>query len=254
MYFTNSTVCLCEWMTCPARSKWGALLCGPTVTSYGLWQKACWGFGLTCQGTTPVAQTVKRLPTMRETQVQPLGQEDILEKEMSTHASTLAWKIPWMEEPGRLQSMKSQRVRHDWATSVSFTFWRREWQPTPVFLPGEPHGQRDLVVYNLWGCKDLDTTERRTLSLSLTSNWSLSAEPLLTRWIFPIYRQTWTNYCLEFCALTIVYSCLGFPALIFDLKSVLMGGIPSCHYYKESSCHCRSHKRCWLYPWVWKMI
>ena len=55
--------------------------------------------------------------------------------------STLAWKIPWMEEPGRLQSMGSLRVRHDWATSLSlFTFmhWKREWQPTSVFLPGEP--------------------------------------------------------------------------------------------------------------------
>ena len=56
---------------------------------------------------------VKRLPAMQETQVQFLGQEDPLEKEMATHSSTLAWKIPWMEEPGRLQSMGSQRVRHD---------------------------------------------------------------------------------------------------------------------------------------------
>ena len=59
---------------------------------------------------------------------------------MATHSSTLAWKIPWMEEPGRLQSMGLLRVRHDWATSLSlFTFmrWRRKWQPTPVFLPGE---------------------------------------------------------------------------------------------------------------------
>ena len=53
------------------------------------------------------------LPTMRETGVQSLGQEDPLEKEMATHSSTLAWKIPWMEEPGRLQSMGSQRVGHD---------------------------------------------------------------------------------------------------------------------------------------------
>ena len=59
-----------------------------------------------------VAQTVKRLPTIRETQVQPLGQEDPLEKEMATHSSTLAWKIPWMEEHGRLQSMGLQRVGH----------------------------------------------------------------------------------------------------------------------------------------------
>ena len=57
-----------------------------------------------------VAQMVKSLPEMRETQVQFLGQEDPLEKEMATHSSILAWKIPWMEEPGRLQSMGLQRV------------------------------------------------------------------------------------------------------------------------------------------------
>ena len=60
-----------------------------------------------------MAQTVKCLPTMRETQVQSLGQEDLLEKEMATHSSILAWKIPQMVEPGRLQSMGSQRVGHD---------------------------------------------------------------------------------------------------------------------------------------------
>ena len=65
---------------------------------------------------------VKCLPTMRETQVQSLGQEDLLEKEIATHSSILAWKIPWMEEPGRLQSMGSQRVGHDWVTSLHFIF------------------------------------------------------------------------------------------------------------------------------------
>ena len=56
---------------------------------------------------------VKHLPAMRETQVQSLGREDLLEKEMATHSRTLAWKIPWTKEPGRLQSMVSQRVGHD---------------------------------------------------------------------------------------------------------------------------------------------
>ena len=60
-----------------------------------------------------VAQRVTHLPTMQETWIQSLGQEDLLEKEMATHSSILAWKIPWMEEPGRLQSMGSQRVGHD---------------------------------------------------------------------------------------------------------------------------------------------
>ena len=70
--------------------------------------------------TSLVAQTVKRLPTKQETQVQSLGWEDLLEMEMVTHSSALAWKTPWMEEPGGLQSMGSQRVRHDWVTSLHF--------------------------------------------------------------------------------------------------------------------------------------
>ena len=63
--------------------------------------------------TSLVAQTVKRLSKMWETRVQSLGWEDPLEKEMTTHCSTLAWKIPWTEEPGRLQSLGSQGVGHD---------------------------------------------------------------------------------------------------------------------------------------------
>ena len=69
--------------------------------------------GLLINWTSLVAQTVKHLPAMWKTRVQSLGQEDFLEKEMATHSSILAWKIPLMEEPGRLQSMGSQTVRHD---------------------------------------------------------------------------------------------------------------------------------------------
>ena len=81
---------------------------------------------------------------------------------MASHSSTLAWKIPWMEEPGGLQSMGLWRVWHDWATSLSlFTFlhWRRKWQPTPVFLPGESQGRGSLVGCCLRGCTESDTTE-----------------------------------------------------------------------------------------------
>ena len=84
------------------------------------------------------------------------------EKAMATHSSTLAWKIPWMEEPGRLQSMRSRRIGHDWATSLSlFTFlhWRRQWQPTPVFLPGESQGRGSLVGCRLWGRTESEMTE-----------------------------------------------------------------------------------------------
>ena len=73
-----------------------------------------------------VAQMVKRLPAMLGTWVRSLGREDPLEQEMATHSSTLAWKITWMEEPGRLQSMGSQRVEHDWATSLSRRWWTKE--------------------------------------------------------------------------------------------------------------------------------
>ena len=76
------------------------------------------------------------------------------EKAMAPYSSTLAWKIRWMEEPGRLQSMGSLGVRHDWATSLwlfTFMHWRRKWQPTPVFLPGESQGRRGLVGCSPWG-------------------------------------------------------------------------------------------------------
>ena len=90
------------------------------------------------------------------------GGQEATEKAMGTHSRTLAWKTPWTEEPGRLQTMELRRVRHDWATSLSlFTFmhWRRKWQPTPVFLPGESQGWRSLVGCHLWGRTESDTTE-----------------------------------------------------------------------------------------------
>ena len=81
---------------------------------------------------------------------------------MVRHSSTLAWKIPWMEEPGRLQSMGLRRLGHDRVTSLSlFTFmhWRRKWQPTPVFLPGESQGRGSLMDCCLQGRTESDTTE-----------------------------------------------------------------------------------------------
>ena len=80
---------------------------------------------------------------------------------MAPHSRTLAWRIPWMEEPGGLQSMGLLRVGHDWASPSLFTFmhWRKKWQPTPVFLPGESQGQGSLVGSRLWGHTELDSTE-----------------------------------------------------------------------------------------------
>ena len=88
--------------------------------------------------------------------------EIISEKAMAPHSGSLAWKIPWMEEPGGLRSMGSLGVGHDRATSLSFfpfTHWRRKWRPTPVFLPGESQGRGSLVGCRLWGGTESDTTE-----------------------------------------------------------------------------------------------
>ena len=106
----------------------------------------------------------------------------LAERAMAPHSSTLAWRVPWTEEPGGLQSMGSLRVRHDWATSPSlFTFmhWRRKWQPTPVFLPGESQGRQGLVGCRLWVAqsqtrlKRLSSSSRSVLDLGtmLPSEW-----------------------------------------------------------------------------------
>ena len=118
-----------------------------------------------------------------------IGWKYPLEEGMAAHSSILAWKIPSTENPGRLQSMGSLRVRHDWATSLSlFTFmhWRRKWQPTLVFLPGEFQGQGSLVGYRLWGCTESDTTEAAAATAGIPS-------PLLPLFIvmLPNVHLTW---------------------------------------------------------------
>ena len=122
-----------------------------------------------------VAQKVKNLPAMWKTRVQSLHWEDPLEKGMATLSSILAWRIPWTEEPGRLQSMGLQKNGHNSAT-FSFGFpggsdgrvclqcgrpwfdpwveeiaWKRKWQPAPVFLPGKSQEWRSLAGYSPWG-------------------------------------------------------------------------------------------------------
>ena len=121
---------------------------------------------------------VKNPTAVRETWVQSLCWEDSLEEGLTTYSSILAWRIPWIEETGGLQSVESQRAGHNWATFTHFTLcssgkepscqsrgckrcefdpwarkmpWRRAWQLTPVFLPGESHGQRSLTSYGPWG-------------------------------------------------------------------------------------------------------
>ena len=94
-----------------------------------------------------MAQRLKRLPGMRETWVRSLGWEDPLEKEMATHSSTLAWRIPWREGPGRLQSTGSQRVGHDWATFTLDLFtWRFRANSLKHSLKKCIHG----IFYRFW--------------------------------------------------------------------------------------------------------
>ena len=98
--------------------------------------------------TSLVAQTVKRLPTVWEAQVQSLGREDLLEKEMATRFSIFAWKILWTEEPGRLQSMGSQKVGHDWVTSEIISWAIFEIISWAIF-PGGSDGKAS--AYNAGG-------------------------------------------------------------------------------------------------------
>ena len=111
---------------------------------------------------------------------------------MAPHSSTLAWKIPWTEEPGGLQSMGSLRVGHNWATSVSlFTLmhWRRKWQPTPVFLPGESQG---------WWAAIYGVAQTRLTWLSSSSS-SVNSISYAVHYIsIFIYFITWSLYLSDY--------------------------------------------------------
>ena len=111
---------------------------------------------------------------------------------MAPHSSTLAWKIPCTEEPGRLQSMGLLRVGHDWATSLSlFTFmhWRRQWQPTPVFLPGESQGQGSLVGCRLWGRTELDITKVTQQQQAIGGSVGKESPAMWENWVQPLGRE-----------------------------------------------------------------
>ena len=114
---------------------------------------------------------------------------------MAPHSSTVAWKIPWMEEPGRLQSMGSLRIRHNWETSLSlstFMHWRRKWQPTPVFLPGESQGRGSLVGCSPW------VAQSRTWLKQLSSS---KGKKFLFRFIIYIFRILKVIFHLSCCVL-----------------------------------------------------
>ena len=144
-----------------------------------------------------MAQTVKRLPAVWEIWVRSLGWKDPLEKEMATHSSVLAWRIPGTGEPGGLPSMGSHRVGQDYSdlAAAAGVFvglpggsevkapacvcpqcgrpgfdswvgnipWRRAQPTTPVFLSGKSHGQRSLAGYCPKGCKESDMTEKLSI-------------------------------------------------------------------------------------------
>ena len=128
---------------------------------------------------------------------------------MAPHSSTLAWKIPRTEEPGGPQSMGSLRVGHDWATSLSlFTFlhWRRKWQPTPVFLPGESQGWGSLVGCRLWVAQSW-TRLKRLSSSSSNAFCKMSTTNSLLSW-------EWLLCACEFLEVCFVFFCL-FVVLCF---------------------------------------
>ena len=107
------------------------------------------------------------------------------------------------EEPGRLQSMGSQRIRHNWATSLSlfiFLHWRRKWYPTPVFLPGESQGQGRLAGFRLWGRTESDMTEA-TLQQQQQHTYEIAyfVPKVSSHWYFHLLAQFHSNYILDPC-------------------------------------------------------
>ena len=150
-----------------------------TVSDFIFWgSKSHWRWWLQWFWSPP-----QSLPGMQETWVQSLGGEDPLEKEMAIHSSILAWKIPWMEEPGRLQSMGSQRVGHNWVTSLFFFFatlrgkkWRVNqiekgegscqlfWLASPTFTPHQA-GNRDVCF--AWVLQGANTLYHQHLRVAM---------------------------------------------------------------------------------------
>ena len=133
---------------------------------------------------------------------------------MAPHSSSLAWKIPWTEEPGGLQSMGLLRVRHDWATSLllfTFMHWRRKWQPTPEFLPGESQGRE------AWWAAVYGVAQSRTQLKQLSRNCSSVQVSFLYHWRMAVgmadwsvlrvwYKAVWTIFYLIFSSLKSNYT------------------------------------------------
>ena len=129
---------------------------------------------------------------------------------MASHSTTLAWKIPWMEEAGRLQSMGSLRVGHDWVTSLllfTFMHWRRKWHPTPVLLPGESrHGgawwAADYGVAQIWtGLKRLSSSSSSNILYFVAKSWLMIKKTLLSPLSSKAWEHIlWKRHCIAKCA------------------------------------------------------
>ena len=125
------------------------------------------GRALRLSGASLVAQTVKNLPTMQQTWVRSLGQEDLLEKGMATHSSILAWELPWTEEPSRLQPMGPQRVGHNWATHI-FTFTLQ------IIRSSKPNYESDSDSQSM-------AETRQALGVLKTSSWDCPWSLMVSR-------------------------------------------------------------------------
>jgi len=135
---------------------------------------------------------------------------------MRTHSSILVWKIPWTEEPGRLQSMGLLEVGHNWETWLSlFTFmhWKRKWQSTPVFLPGESQGWGRLVGCRLWGCTESDQTRLKQLSSSEIQTEEKQAVDVC---FLSFFLSIWFSFLLARCRRESILTLKG-----IDMKSGL---------------------------------
>ena len=147
-----------------------------------------------------VAQKLKHLPAMQETRVQSLGWEDPLEKEMATHSSVLAWRIPWREEPGRLQSTGSQRVGHDWATSLLLSSMFQ-------FFNINGHFQENIKTY--W-------TEQSTIKIYHLVFCISSVQSLNHVWLF---ATPWTAACWGSLSITNSWSLFRLMSIVSVMPS-----------------------------------
>ena len=136
----------------------------------GLGRSAGEGIGYLLQYSwaSLVAQLVKNLPAMQETWVQSLGWEDPLQKGMSTHSSSLPWRIPWTEEPGRLQTMASQRVRYNWATNTSYT-------PTTALFLNQNATEIKEIIFSEYN--HMKQWLKEALNAGVWSHWVSPTQP-----------------------------------------------------------------------------